>query len=126
MKGRDVPGLISGAPATTPARLQAFLADRLPAGQPWAVVDAIRRGPAAAPFLFFELATLAQADTLVQHRCAFKGTGTTIFEALTPEEERQHAALWPAFVAARTAGKRAQFKRAALIVDGVRVRAPVV
>ncbi|KAG1680376.1 hypothetical protein FOA52_015467 [Chlamydomonas sp. UWO 241] len=39
-------------------------------------------------------------------------------------EEAQHRALWPAFLAAKAAGKRAQFHRARLVVDGERVPAP--
>jgi hypothetical protein len=33
-------------------------------------------------------------------------------------------ALWPAFLAAKTAGKKAQFQRARLMIDGERVFAP--
>ena len=69
------------------------------------MVDAVRRGPGAAPCIFFEVATLAQEDSLIQRRCALMGTGTTIFEALTAEEQRQQAALWPAFVAAKSASQ---------------------
>ena len=71
------------------------------------MVDAVRRGPGAAPCIFFEVATLAQADSLIQRRCALKGTGTTIFEALTAEEQRQQAALWLPFLAAKRAGANA-------------------
>ena len=122
LKGRAVPELIKAGPGATLDRLAAFLAERLPTDQPLAVVDAVRRGPNAAPCIFFEVATLAQADSLIQHRCALRGSGTTIFEALSADERRQQTALWPAFLAARDAGKRAQFKRAALFVDGQRVR----
>ncbi|KAG1656498.1 hypothetical protein FOA52_012498 [Chlamydomonas sp. UWO 241] len=38
--------------------------------------------------------------------------------------EARHQALWPAFVAAKAAGKPAQFHRARLVVDGERVAAP--
>ena len=122
LKGREVPALVKAGPGATMGRLAAFLTERLPSEQPWTVVDAVRRGPDAAPCIFFEVATLAQADSLIQRRCALKGTGTTIFEALTAEEQRQQAALWPAFLAAKRAGTPAQFKRAVLIVGGQRVR----
>ena len=82
-------------------------------------VYAVRRGPDAALCIFFEVATLAQADSLIQHRSALQGTGTTTFEALTDKEQRQQAALWPAFMAARRAGTPAKFKRACLSL-GVR------
>ena len=104
-------------------RLVTFLTERLPSEQPWAVMDAVCRGPdAASSCIFFGVATLAQADSLIQHRCALKGTGTTIFEVLTAEEQRQQAALWPACMAAKRPGTPAQFKRAVLIVGGHRVR----
>ena len=47
-------------------RLVAFLTERLPSEQPWAVVDAVCRGPDAAPCIFFEVATQARADSLIQ------------------------------------------------------------
>ncbi|KAG1676824.1 hypothetical protein FOA52_010333 [Chlamydomonas sp. UWO 241] len=39
---------------------------------------------------------------------------------LSDREEAQHRALWPAFLAAKAAGKWAQFHRARLVVDGER------
>ncbi|KAG1661077.1 hypothetical protein FOA52_004539 [Chlamydomonas sp. UWO 241] len=45
---------------------------------------------------------------------------TAVFEVLSDREEAQHQALWPAFLAAKVAGKRAQFHRARLVVDGER------
>ncbi|KAG1668727.1 hypothetical protein FOA52_014273 [Chlamydomonas sp. UWO 241] len=47
-----------------------------------------------------------------------------VFDVLSDREEAQHQALWPAFLAAKVAGKRAQFHRARLVVDGERVPAP--
>ncbi|KAG1671474.1 hypothetical protein FOA52_003132 [Chlamydomonas sp. UWO 241] len=49
---------------------------------------------------------------------------TQVFDVLSDREEAQHQALWPAFLAAKVAGKRAQFHRARLVVDGERVPAP--
>ncbi|KAG1681609.1 hypothetical protein FOA52_014117 [Chlamydomonas sp. UWO 241] len=40
--------------------------------------------------------------------------------SISDREEAQHQALWPAFLAAKVAGKRAQFHRARLVVDGER------
>ncbi|KAG1674826.1 hypothetical protein FOA52_015213 [Chlamydomonas sp. UWO 241] len=63
------------------------------------------------------------ADTIVRFPCNLRNTGRTsdIFDILSDEEEAQHRVLWPAFVAAKAAGKRAQFHRARLIIDGERV-----
>ncbi|KAG1674411.1 hypothetical protein FOA52_012938 [Chlamydomonas sp. UWO 241] len=61
-------------------------------------------------------------------RFLYGGTGrrepADIFDVLSDREEAQHQALWPAFLAAKVAGKRAQFHRARLVVDGERVPAP--
>ncbi|KAG1665881.1 hypothetical protein FOA52_005370 [Chlamydomonas sp. UWO 241] len=46
---------------------------------------------------------------------------SNIFDVLSDREEARHQTLWPAFVAAKAAGKRAQFHRARLVVDGERV-----
>ena len=104
-----------------PGRVEAFLRERMPAASIH-VVDAIRIGGASEPRIYFEVASLAQADALVQHRHAFKGSGITVYEVLTSDEAREHARLWPAFLKARAEGRRAQFRRAVLLVDGVRVR----
>lgn len=40
----------------------------------------------AAPCISFGVVALAQANSLIQCRCALKGTGTITFEALTLEE----------------------------------------
>ncbi|KAG1662088.1 hypothetical protein FOA52_006895 [Chlamydomonas sp. UWO 241] len=47
-------------------------------------------------------------------------TNLAVFDVLSDREEAQHQALWPAFLAAKVAGKRAQFHRARLVVDGER------
>jgi hypothetical protein len=51
-----------------------------------------------------------------------KGSGCSIFDVLSPEESKQHAALWPRFLEERAAGRRVQFDRARLKVDGVWVK----
>ncbi|KAG1677949.1 hypothetical protein FOA52_001367 [Chlamydomonas sp. UWO 241] len=72
----------------------------------------------------------AVADTVVRWRHALRnrqywsGPSAAVFDVLSDREEAQHQALWPAFVAAKAAGKRAQFHRARLVVDGERVAAP--
>jgi hypothetical protein len=66
------------------------------------------------------VALLEEAEQLISARCRLKGTGHTLFEVLGPEETLSYQALKPHFVAAKVAGKRVQFKRAVLFVDGVR------
>ncbi|KAG1658808.1 hypothetical protein FOA52_003339 [Chlamydomonas sp. UWO 241] len=53
-----------------------------------------------------------------QEKAVFKSAA--VFDVLSDREEAQHQALWPAFLAAKVAGKRAQFHRARLVVDGKR------
>jgi hypothetical protein len=69
------------------------------------------------------------ADTVVRgrHRLRYiDPTGSTaVFDVLSDREEAQHKALWPAFLAAKAAGKRPQFHRARLVIYGERVAAPV-
>jgi hypothetical protein len=64
--------------------------------------------------------------TFVRHRRGFRGAGLTsdIFDVLSDNEEAQHRALWPAFLAAKAAGKKPQFQRARLMINGERVLAP--
>jgi hypothetical protein len=70
---------------------------------------------------YVEVALLEEAEQLVSARCRLKGTGYTLFDALSLDEAHDHKLLWPQFIVAQQQGKRAQFKRAALFVDGVRV-----
>ncbi|KAG1653344.1 hypothetical protein FOA52_008467 [Chlamydomonas sp. UWO 241] len=76
----------------------------------------------AARILF----TVGSADVAdaVRSRCGLKGSGSSIFEALSDRERAQHKALWPAYEAARASGQKAQFRRARLFVDGLPVPAP--
>ncbi|KAG1668385.1 hypothetical protein FOA52_004895 [Chlamydomonas sp. UWO 241] len=64
-------------------------------------------------------------DTVVRWRWKLRQTQVAVFDILSDREEARHRALWPAFLAAKAAGKRAQFHRARLVVDGERVAAPV-
>lgn len=99
------------------ASLQLFLAERLP-NAACTLVDTARSG---ATSVFFSVALLEHAASLVSARHALKGSGFTLMEVLCPEEEAQHQRLWPAYLAARAAHQRAQFTRARLRIDGVLV-----
>ncbi|KAG1670437.1 hypothetical protein FOA52_010173 [Chlamydomonas sp. UWO 241] len=80
-----------------------------------------RRRPAAAA------AAAAAAASRRRRRRPAGGSRLMVasfFDVLSDREEAQHQALWPAFLAAKVAGKRAQFHRARLVVDGERVPAP--
>jgi hypothetical protein len=58
---------------------------------------------------------------LVTHRCRLKGSGTSLFDVLSPSERKQHDRLWPQYLEARASGTKAQFCRGCLRIDGVRV-----
>ncbi|KAG1680412.1 hypothetical protein FOA52_015503 [Chlamydomonas sp. UWO 241] len=77
--------------------------------------------------VLFTVASDAVADVVVRNRCClsfYVDSSAAVFDVLSDREEAQHQGLWPAFVAAKAAGKRAQFQRARLVVDGERVAAP--
>ncbi|KAG1662237.1 hypothetical protein FOA52_005481 [Chlamydomonas sp. UWO 241] len=76
--------------------------------------------------VLFTVTSDVAADTVVRYRHRLRSGGrmSNIFDVLSEREEAQHQALWPAFLAAKVAGKRAQFHRARLVVDGERVPAP--
>ncbi|KAG1679698.1 hypothetical protein FOA52_006217 [Chlamydomonas sp. UWO 241] len=75
--------------------------------------------------VLFTVASGAVADTVVRWRWKLRQARVAVFDVLSDREEARHRALWPAFLAAKAAGKRAQFHRARLVVDGERVAAPV-
>ncbi|KAG1679638.1 hypothetical protein FOA52_006155 [Chlamydomonas sp. UWO 241] len=79
--------------------------------------------------VLFTVASGVVADTVVRWRWKLpvpqRQTQVAVFDVLSDREEARHRALWPAFLAAKAAGKRAQFHRARLVVDGERVAAPV-
>ena len=77
--------------------------------------------PAALVRILFTVNWKFQADAIVEERHLLKGTGITIYDVLSPEEQERHRALWPRFLEARRQGKKAQFNRARLVVDGNRV-----
>lgn len=65
---------------------------------------------------FFRVERLADADLIVRHRHALKGSQLVIFDELSPDERTAHCALWPTFAEARRLGFKAQFHRARLFV----------
>ncbi|KAG1675579.1 hypothetical protein FOA52_014167 [Chlamydomonas sp. UWO 241] len=73
--------------------------------------------------VLFTVASAAVVDTVVRWRHELRRCvdSTAVFDILSDREEAQHQALWPAFLAAKVAGKRAQFHRARLVVDGERL-----
>ncbi|KAG1667742.1 hypothetical protein FOA52_016181 [Chlamydomonas sp. UWO 241] len=70
--------------------------------------------------VLFSVASDAVADVVVRNRCCLSGVdpSAAVFDVLSDREEAQHQALWPAFAAAKAAGKPAQFHRVRLVVDG--------
>ncbi|KAG1676519.1 hypothetical protein FOA52_000062 [Chlamydomonas sp. UWO 241] len=72
--------------------------------------------------VLFTVASDAVADTVVRWRHELRRCvdSTAVFDVLSDREEAQHQALWPAFLAAKVAGKRVQFHRARRVVDGER------
>lgn len=104
-------------PALIQAGVCAFLCEQL-GGLVVTVVDAYIVGPPTATAIHFSVATSGEAALIVSRRCALKGKGMHIRDMLSSEEHEEHARLWPRFLAARSAGKRAQFNRARLVIDG--------
>ncbi|KAG1655010.1 hypothetical protein FOA52_008830 [Chlamydomonas sp. UWO 241] len=81
-------------------------------------------GTGGAARILFTVGSADVADAVVRSRCGLKGSGSSIFEALSDRERAQHKALWPAYEAARAAGQKAQFRRDRLFVNGLPVPAP--
>ncbi|KAG1676141.1 hypothetical protein FOA52_004981 [Chlamydomonas sp. UWO 241] len=73
--------------------------------------------------VLFTVASDAVDDTVVRWRHELRRCvdSTAVFDVLSDREEAQHQALWPALLAAKVAGKRAQFHRARLVIDGERL-----
>ena len=90
------------------------------------IVDFRKGGTQSRPFIHFEVATLVQADAIVRYRHRLKavtpvGDKYVICDVLTPEEAETHSKLFPIFLEAIRAGRKAQFNRAFLRVDGIPV-----
>ncbi|KAG1669522.1 hypothetical protein FOA52_015689 [Chlamydomonas sp. UWO 241] len=81
-------------------------------------------GTGGAARILFTVGSADVADAVVRSRCGLKGSGSSIFEALSDCERAQDKALWPAYEAARASWQKAQFRRARLFVDGLPVPAP--
>ncbi|KAG1656896.1 hypothetical protein FOA52_007985 [Chlamydomonas sp. UWO 241] len=77
--------------------------------------------------VLFTVTSDVAAHTVVRYRHRLRSGGrmSNIFDVLSDCEVARHQAVWPAFIAAKAAGKRAQFHRARLMVDDKRVAAPV-
>ena len=116
-------GILPAGPPVAPTT--ALLRERLPAMQNLVISDAVRMGDQkAAARIYLILPTFEMAAELVSFRHLLKGSGITLFDVLSAEERKLHRKLWPSYLAALAAGKKAQFSRACLKVDGVRIEAP--
>ena len=78
------------------------------------VADVFRRGGS----IFFVVPSHAAAEDIVWTRSCLKGTGFAIFDVLTIEEQQQKDVLWPLYQRAIREGKKAQFFRGRLRVEG--------
>jgi hypothetical protein len=77
--------------------------------------------PGSRVRILFGVTDKLEADVITEERHLLKGTGITIYDVLSPEEQECHDVLWTHFLEARRKGKKAQFNRAVLRVDGERV-----
>jgi hypothetical protein len=109
--------------------ITAFLKGHMPAAE-FTVVDSVPMRPKQAKSgatvhrYFIQVGSLREADSLVSHRCLLKGTGYTLMDVLTEVEQAEHDRLWPSFITERERGRRAQFCRARLYIEGQEVRLP--
>ena len=111
------PGALPATADSLKERLKSFLQARLP-GADIPIVDAVLFGQqATSTRVFFTLDSLAAANDLVGRRCALRGSGASIQDYLSPEEQRLKSSLWPRFLEAKARGQRPQFQRARLIVS---------
>lgn len=102
--------------------IDTFLHSHLP-GALFSIIDAQRlkdRKTGVSRILIF-VGTLTEAEALVRHRHAFKGTKYSLHDVLSEDEQRAHDLLWPTFQAARVAHDIAQFHRGRLFVKGVEI-----
>ena len=110
-------GTLPDTAASLKDRVTTLLQARLP-GTPLPIADAVHFGSqAASTRVFFTLGSLEAADELVGRRSALKGSGISLQDFLTPEEQKIKRALWPRFMEAKASGQRAQFQRARLVVS---------
>jgi hypothetical protein len=89
------------------------------------LTDFRKGGTRSRPHIHFQVENLVMADAVVRYRHRLKRSASeekfAIFDVLSPEERDLHSKLFPAFLEAIQAGKKAQFNRAYLRVDGVPV-----
>jgi len=92
------------------------------------LVDFRRGMVGSRPCIHFEVSTLGMAEAVVRQRHRLKAFSresqcpVAIFDVLSPEEAARHKALYPRFLEAIKAGRRAQFSRALLRIDGHIIR----
>jgi hypothetical protein len=98
-----------------------FLTQHLPGAQ-FTLMDAVHRGsqPGSSRILL-TFGSVDQVEGLVRCRCRLKGSGSTLYDVLSPSEQKQHDRLWPQYLEARASGAKAQFSRSCLKLNGVRV-----
>lgn len=87
-------------------------------------VPKTRHGAAAR--VKFTVVTAMQARLIRANRKQLREVAAhiSIRDVLSPEEQAAQNALWPQFVEARKAGKKAYFQRGQLFIDGSAVEAP--
>ena len=71
--------------------------------------------------ILFTVTDLEAARAVIRERHLLKGSGISIHDVLSPDEQLRHDALWPRFLREQRLGKKVQFNRAELRVDGVLV-----
>ena len=75
--------------------------------------------------MWFQVTTPLQAMDIRHNRMKLARSGVVIHDHLNTAELAVFKALQPAWKEAKGAGKRVFWRRAALFVDGVEVKAPV-
>ena len=94
------------------------------------IIDLRKGGTRARPVLHFMVPSFGEAEDLVRQRHRLKayhsstGWRFVLMDVLSPEETILHRALYPTFLEAIRAGRKAQFSRAFLRIDGAPVQAP--
>ena len=74
--------------------------------------------------ILFRVCSADMAADIVRKRYKLKNEDYSIFDQLSNEEFAEYKKLRPHFLKAREDGKRAFFRRATLIVDGIPFPAP--
>jgi hypothetical protein len=119
-------GLASAPGVDLAKATSAFLMERLHLSAEEASVSDARclRPHASSPTRFriwIQVSGSAQADAVVGSRHLLKGSGITVFDDLSPDEQAAHRLLWPRYLEALRSGFTAQFNRARLVINGLAV-----